>query len=303
MAIKAVSLRQIQHNNGVFVLIYGKSGSGKTSCIRNFPMTNTVIISSEPQGLTSLVNFGWKDAKVICPTTSDGFSLAVEEAIADSSIKHIVLDSLSQYSEQLTKEYIEKSGKSVQSIGIALYRVVNLQFQKMVRRLLDALPMGKDVIGLIHMNLREESVGEERRVSREIALSGQLPAWVCRLASLVARAEKVKAGKEFKYMLIADGADGNDGKDLFGVAPNPIENDLWAAMVKIRAKQPVEEAKAEEAGISSYADLLRLGIKHKVSKTDIDALISSLEVDARSTSPDKWAAVYAAFNSKYVANF
>jgi hypothetical protein len=65
----------------------------------------------------------------------------------------------------------------------------------------------------------------------------------------------------------------------------------------------VEEAKAEEAGISSYADLLRLGIKHKVSKTDIDALISSLEVDARSTSPDKWAAVLAAFQSKYVAGF
>jgi hypothetical protein len=301
--IKSVSLRAIQFNNGVFVLIYGKSGSGKTSCIRNFPRDRTVIISSEPQGLTSLVNFGWIDAKVLCPTTSDGFSLAMEEAIADPSIKHIVLDSLSQYSEMLTKEYIEKSGKSVQSIGLDLYRVVNLQFQKMVRRLLDALPMGKDVIGLIHMNLREESVGEERRVSREIALSGQLPAWVCRLASLVARTEKVKAGKEYRYMMIADGSDGNDGKDLFGVAPAPIDNDLWAAMVKIRAKQPVEEAKAEEAGISSYADLLRLGIKHKVSKTDIDALLSSLEVDARSTSPDKWAVVVAAFKSKYVAEF
>jgi hypothetical protein len=304
MTLQTVSLKKMQENNGVFILLYGVPGSGKTASIRGFPKENTAIICSEAQGLVTLSKFGWEGAKVLCPRTFDEFSRGIEECLGDNSINHIVVDTLSQMYDLFMKAYVESSGKSVSSIGIDAYRVCGLQFQKMFRRILDALPMGKDVIGMVHLKYREEVDGDTKKNIREPDLPGALPQFVSRTASLVLRADKVKAGKDIKYVLCSDATEGSYAKDVWGVMTDSVkDNDLWSLLKTIRSQIPVCKQNGNTEGISSYADLLRLGIKHKVSKTDVDALLSSLEVDARSTSPDKWVAVYAAFKSKYVAEF
>lgn len=298
--IGSVKLKTIQSDNGVFVLVFGGSGYGKTSSIRSFPKDKTIIICSEPQGLTSLIRFGWEEARVICPTTSDAFLQAVEDAIQDESARHIVVDTLSQYYELLIKEYVECSGKSPEKIGLDMYRVSGLKFQRVCRRLLDGLAMGKDIVGLVHMNYREDVSGEDKRNIREPALPGQLPQWIARQAALVVRAEKVRQGKDIRYLLLADGTEGDYGKDLFGVMGSLKDNDLWPIMQQIREQQPVAPVTPKTLEkVTGYGALLQLAAKAKVAKPELDNMITQMRIDIKKATPEDFERIQSAFVSKY----
>ncbi len=273
--IKPIALADVGAKNGIFVLIYGVAGAGKSASIRGFPQDRTAIVCSEPQGLATLARMGWKDAKVICPRTFDEFVAAGEECLADNSIDHIVIDSASMIYDLFWKSYTE--GKEIRAIGLDAYRFCGLQFQRIFRRLLDALPMGKNLIAMVHLKYREERDGENSRNIREPDLPGQLPQFVARTASLVLRADRIKVGKEIKYVLACDGTEGSYAKDVLGLMGDSIkENDLWAIL------QPVLAAKKPANGNGdppTYAKLLKLANAYSVRKPEVDAFLRRINFD------------------------
>lgn len=274
--IKPTPLADVSAKNGVFILIYGQPGGGKTASIRGFPKDRTAIICSEPQGLVTLERMGWKDAKVILPKTFDEFVSAVEECLADGTIDYIFADTLSQSYDGLMKSYTE--GKDLSKIGIDAYRYCGLQFQRIFRRLLDGLAMGKTIIATVHLKYREEREGDSIKNIREPDLPGQLPQFVGRIASLVLRADHVKAGKDVKYILMRDDGEGGYGKDIWNVMGDGIkENDLWAILQPVLSSKKAQDNGANEK--ATYAKLLKIANSYNVRKPEVDAFLRRISFD------------------------
>ena len=110
------------HEDGVKMLVYGQSGTGKTSMIKT--ATNPLIISSE-SGLLSL-------ADVSIPAVEISNEADLKEAYEyarDSEFDTICLDSLSDIAETLLEDY-----KSKVSDGRQAYGKMNDVINKYVRK-------------------------------------------------------------------------------------------------------------------------------------------------------------------------
>jgi hypothetical protein len=301
----SVKLSSFVAQSGILSVVFGISGKGKTSCIRNFPADKTAIITSEPGGLQSLVKFGWDNAKVWCPTCPADYLKAVEEILQDKTIDHIVLDTASQYYEQLIKNYIDNFDKDLSKLGMDLYRVSNLKFQEMFRTLFAATELGKDVVCLVHLTYREHEENEQKKVYKEPALPGQLPGWISRQAALVLRCENVKMGTDVKYFFTVDCGDGAYGKDLYSVVNGSRDNDLWALYQKIKkvnqpnvvAETPV--TKERDAAQLVYKEMVGWGMDNGVNSKLINEFITQQGLSVKTSAYDSLIACFRKLKEKF----
>lgn len=226
-----MNLNELTKDVGVTVLIMGLPGAGKTASIRNMDKESTIILTSEPHGLQTLLQFDWGECRVMAPKTTSEW----EEAIASVSVdgaRNIVVDTLSSCHDLFMEAYIDegkKRGKRVDELGLDLYRVTNLRFQALLRVLFQIPKQGKNLIMTCHMKYREDNGAQ----MKEPALSDNLTNWICRQCTMVLRAERVELGNQTKYMLLSKGACGDYGSDKTGVVKDSEGNDIAAILSRL----------------------------------------------------------------------
>ena len=100
MAVKAVSVADALSEIGIKVLIYGPTGSGKTTIARTMP--KPVLVLDFEGGILSLLNEG---GIAICPIRStEDLLQAVSELQKDSTFLSVVFDGLSIFVKRRVQE-------------------------------------------------------------------------------------------------------------------------------------------------------------------------------------------------------
>jgi hypothetical protein len=246
-----MNLQELIDNRGITILIIGLAGSGKTASIRNLDPQRTLILTSEPWGLETLLQKDltkqdWKNVRVLNPTTKQEWEKAVKNTALEPDVDTIVVDTLSSWHDMFMEAYInnqKSKGKEVNQLGLDLYRVANLQLQDIMRNLLHLPDEGKNLIMMCHMKYRTD---ENSRQMKEPALSDNLTSWICRQCSVVLRAERLQMGRKTEYRLIKAGAAGDFGSDKTGAVGDTEPNDLKLLLSKILSqRKPLEKKKIE----------------------------------------------------------
>lgn len=239
-----MNLQEITNGVGTTALILGLPGAGKTSSIRNMSPESTIILTSEPHGLRTLLQYGWGECRVYDPSTPSEWEDAVLKAQQEDA-SDVVIDTLSSCHDLFLQDYIDqakKQGKRVDQLGLDMYRVANLRFQEILRKLFETPLQGKNLIMTCHLKYREDNGTQ----LKEPALSDNLTNWIARQCSMILRAEKVELGNKTKYKLLSKGACGDYGSDKTGVVKDIEENDIQAILSRLKpndinANNPLEE--------------------------------------------------------------
>lgn len=227
-------------------MILGLPGAGKTASLRNLPPEHTAVISGEPQQLRTLMNFGWTRAKVLTPFTPAEWPPAIDKAAADPGIKHVVVDTITSCHDLFLEAYIadkRKEGTEVDKLGLDMYRVANLKFQEVCRKLFKLPQKGINLILCCHLKYRTD---QNNRQMQEPALSDNLTTWIARQCSIILRAERTTLGRETKYYLKKRGASGDFGSDKTGTVEDVEPNDIARILKRVEeATPPLEESEPQ----------------------------------------------------------
>ena len=90
------------------MLVYGKSGKGKSTSLRNLDMASTTIINVEGKPLAFKHKGLYKHVK---PQTIQEVRQAVKEAVDDDSVKTIVLDSITMLADIMVYTELVKNAE------------------------------------------------------------------------------------------------------------------------------------------------------------------------------------------------
>lgn len=93
-----------QQEDGLAILVYGLSGTGKSSCLRNLPRESTAIMNVERKKLPFRGESKFKlNAKI---HSTQELIAGMEYIETQDDIKYAVIDSLSMYADQIA--YVER---------------------------------------------------------------------------------------------------------------------------------------------------------------------------------------------------
>lgn len=210
------------------VLIIGRSGSGKSTSLRNFAQGEVAIVSVLGKTLPFKTQL-----KTFASTSYDTIKKAISGAI-NKGIKSIVIDDAGYL---ITTEFMSKSRES----GYEKYNVLADNFYKLIQ-FAQSLPQGVIVYIVMHEEQNEfggvkpKTIG--KMLDQQICIEGYF--------TIVLRA--VKEDGKYLFRTQTDGQDVT--KSPMGLfSADAIDNDLKAVDHAIRSyyqEEPKEEKKVEK---------------------------------------------------------
>lgn len=224
---------------GRFGLIYGRSGDGKTSCLRKLNQEEGKIITLEPNGLVALQRFGIEEVNAVVPDTTAEYIAEILEVMDNGTIKWLCLDTVTMYYELVWQNYLDVHKKEPHETDFTAYRYCLHWFNRMLVKCNDVVRAGVHVILLSHLDQKEE-----RDVSSSVTwtmpdLPGKLPDIVGRKLDFILRANKIQVKGERRYVL-SNPTGRSLGKDLHGIVDQPIENDVSLLLVDVIPPAPAK---------------------------------------------------------------
>jgi hypothetical protein len=225
---------------GLMIMIYGRSGSGKTAACRSLKPEETYWISYElDQTAACLHGWGWDRWNCETPLGFQSTLHEISQIGKKKEIRHVVVDTLSGYVEQLMSEFISQNGGSLnQKEKFDMWNTVGDRVVETIEKLKGLCSRGKDVILLCHLRYREEknelSADGKPQIHREPMLFGQLPEKICKRIPVVLIAKSFKLGPHTKFTLNTVGGEGDYGTDKFRILPNSQENDVLKILNQLR---------------------------------------------------------------------
>lgn len=153
-------------NSGVFALLAGRAGIGKTTQLTTFPVAETLGISVE-KGFLSIEGSGVRYAEV--QTYDDILTILEAITVGDKNykwVKNLFIDSLSEIYDFISKEAKDKY-TAKQNFA---------KFDEIVEKLLHVVRVGKNLTNLnviFTCHTQERMVGLAKE--EDLAFNGQIP--------------------------------------------------------------------------------------------------------------------------------
>jgi len=220
---------------GIGILIYGRSNTGKTSSLRNLDPSETFVITWElSQTAAALWHWGWREWNAEAPTGWLDMRRVLKEVRANPKIKNVVVDTISSYQERLIQEFVQETGKSKDRLGFTLWNVVSDRFMETLEDLLKFTAQGKNVILLTHLKYKEVEEGDRKKIMRWPALYGEWPENVSKRMPVCLRTERYKIGKEIEYVFEVCGGLEDYGGDKYHLLSSTEPSDIAAVIKKIQ---------------------------------------------------------------------
>lgn len=212
---------------GLLVLIYGRSGSGKTAAARNLEPTTGRIITSERNGLRTLKRLQprFNEYDVRYPRTVKEFHDEVAACVSEP-LEWLNLDTVSSYYDMLWQEYLDTKKKQPDEVQRRNYNYCKHWFENLMHLVVDVADSGTHVFMTCHLKWSREGDDKNPIVWSEPDLPGILPERVNRRLDIVARSEYRDMGGKAHYLLRLP-VGRSAGKDLLGAFERgPIANDF-----------------------------------------------------------------------------
>lgn len=233
------SIGKMLGGRGTAVLVYGASGTGKTSCIRNLNPEKGVVLTTEPEGLEALQRFGWDHGNFYHLDEPKRLEDVLRK-LAQENYEWICLDTLSGYYDQLWDEFMRENQLSPDDISFRTFRYCLNTTQAVLMRFMACVDAGIHVILLCHQKeLTEQGPGYSSNATCP-GLPGQLPEKFCKRMALVLRTNKVEREGKTSYVL-SNPSGAHVGKDLTGRLKGIADNDI--APLLTRTPMPKESPK------------------------------------------------------------
>ncbi len=248
--MKSTDIAALIENHGLMVLLYGRSGSGKTRALLNLFNRPGILLCNEPRGLQTLVSGGLKEGAVKIVVTAQEMYDAALEAIATPHIQWIAVDSISRHYELVLQEYCERNGILPGRIKRNDWGAMSDAFLNLWEKLLVGTHAGLHVIVTCHE--KEESDKDEGTSNVWFApqLPGKLPERVLPQCAIILRNFKVEIGGQRKYkMSIPDG--NSYGKDWTGQVGGPVDNDVTLLLGGVPPNGRTSERPREEETLAT----------------------------------------------------
>jgi len=278
-----MKLKDLIKRRGLGILVYGRSGSGKTSSIRNLPADKLAIVTNEAHGLAALLRWGWgeKDVEVYVPgRPSDWPSIIQMFELEGQRKEFLVLDAITTYYDAVLQEELfgRWDGKSVlKQLPGATYNLAKHRFWRMLSQALALRDLGTTVIAIAHLGYRSDKRSGEEVLYHEPAFPGKLPEEVSRQFDLILRTEVLRSEAGPKYVLTARGYYGDYTKDLYGVVGEWEDNDLWAIIQRVRQEEDRLRKSDDEAKAEFAEEKIKPYLKaHKLKGKDVKKALEEL---------------------------
>lgn len=229
-----MKLRDVMQQ-GLGILIYGRSNTGKTSSLRNLDPKKTFIITWElSQTAAALWHWGWRDWNAEAPTGWLDMRKVLKAVRANPAIDTVVVDTISSYQERLIQEFVQETGKSKDRLGFTLWNVVSDRFTDTLEELLKFPQEGKNVVLLAHLKYKEVEEGDRKKIMRWPSLYGEWPENVSKRVPVCLRTERYKIGKDIEYVFEVCGGLEDYGGDKFHLLDSTEPSDIAAVIKKIQ---------------------------------------------------------------------
>lgn len=196
----ALNIKQLSADSEsrVFALVAGKQGIGKTTQATTFPRKSTLIISLE-KGLLSLKGSNFAAEEI---TTYDRLiEILTVEIAANTWIKHVCIDSLS--------EIYDLIGKEAKDMFTPAQNYAKNDYVKM--KMMYAIRLAKQLDVDCFFTCHTKEVKDGLVTSHELAFDGKMP-------------EDIK--KQFDLILHLTTTEGNDGEDKRIFITSPIHSKM-----------------------------------------------------------------------------
>ena len=218
-------------------------------------------MTCEPQGLATLLRFGWRKGHFMIANSLLRWDTITETLRGGSTYDFIAWDTItSYYYDLLLAEKAKETGKPLSELGFKIWGLCKELFEDWFRKALSLQEQGVINVFLAHQKWREDSGVDEKIQMAEMDLPGQLPGFVSKHVSTVLRCVRVKDD----FLFTCSGRGEDTGKDVYGLCSVPRENCVKALIDDLqKARELLNMDKGEaptekDSSKSSFLDSSRV---------------------------------------------